>query len=96
MLDTHHDGTTRNIEPDSEGSFDNKAVRFKIVAQSNEDAPDINDGEIGADGHGDQHFPQIPPPSPDSHLPKVISNGKVGLTKLTLRLLFSMSFSWVL
>uniref|UniRef100_A0A7S4IA88 Peptidase M16 middle/third domain-containing protein n=1 Tax=Odontella aurita TaxID=265563 RepID=A0A7S4IA88_9STRA len=63
ILDNQHDSTH------SEGSFDNESIKFKVVAK-----PDQDNCDFIVDADND--FPQIPPPSLQSHLPKLVSNDK--------------------
>jgi hypothetical protein len=68
-----------SLEPDYESTFDNKSIKFRIVAM-----PEVGEGAVlkygdDSDFHVESgtHFPPIPPPIPESRLPQLVSNTQV-------------------
>ena len=89
------DHSLDDIKPGFEGTFDSKVVKYKVIGVPRE-------GEGAVMMYGDEsdyhiedgvHFPTIPPPSPESHLPMLVSNTKVKLIAndcVSLRILFAL------
>lgn len=71
--------TTSALSRGFEGTFDSKQIKYRVVALA-------QDGEGAVLKFGDDsdhrvelgsHFPPIPPPSPQSRLPRMVSNNQV-------------------
>lgn len=69
------------IHSDFESTFDNKSVKFKVIS-----VPKDGEGHVmkfGDDSDLDveagEHFPPIPPPLPESRLPRLIMDNQVSI-----------------
>ena len=66
--------TASSLSPGFEGTLDGKLIRYRVVANFGGDSD--HHVELGT------RFPPIPPPAPESRLPRLIFNTQVRLGKV--------------
>lgn len=70
--------TSSSLSPGFEGTLDNKQIKYRVVALAQNGGAVMKFGD-DSDHHVElgSHFPPIPPPLPESRLPRMISNTQV-------------------
>lgn len=71
--------TASTLSPGFEGTLDNKQIKYRVVALAQDGEGAVLKFGDNSDHHVElgTHFPPIPPPSPGSRLPQLITNTQV-------------------